>query len=229
MIPVQQLTPDQAAEELGALLDAKFLVEEDVIALHHWKTEHAQRQTDLEMWLMLHPPIPQDAPPQQLATTPEAPKEKPMDHLKLTPKQRLENLTAAYADALEKVQSDLTSKKLRSMVANLKHSIKALCTSYKLTLPELVPVPPLGDPKPKGTTRPQDKPVKKAPAPPKALPRKVAEGEAHPYEPPTAGDLREALDVLLHAPETSYIPTVTDPVCGSAGLPRMEFSICENL
>ena len=147
-----------------------------------------------------------------------------MDHLKLTPKQRLENLTAAYADALEKVQSDLTSKKLRSMVANLKHSIKALCTSYKLTLPELVPVPPLGDPKPKGTTRPQDKPVKKAPAPPKALPRKVAEGEAHPYEPPTAGDLREALDVLLHAPETSYIPTVTDPVCGSAGLPRMEFS-----
>ena len=31
MIPVQQLTPDQAAEELGALLDAKFLVEEELV------------------------------------------------------------------------------------------------------------------------------------------------------------------------------------------------------
>ena len=77
---IQTLTPDQAAEELALLLDEKFLVEDDPIQLHHWKEKNAQRQMDLEMWLMIHPPAvdetpapgsevvhSEDAPPPELA------------------------------------------------------------------------------------------------------------------------------------------------------------------
>ena len=59
---IQTLTPDQAAEELALLLDEKFLVEDDPIQLHHWKEKNAQRQMDLEMWLMIHPPAVDETP-----------------------------------------------------------------------------------------------------------------------------------------------------------------------
>ena len=52
---VHTLTYDQAVDELAAIFDARP-ADDQVIELHHWKEENAQRAVDLEAWILMKTP-----------------------------------------------------------------------------------------------------------------------------------------------------------------------------
>lgn len=58
IIPVHQLTYDQALAELERLLDAKPS-EDQVLEFSKWRLANAERCAELETWCMMH--APQDA------------------------------------------------------------------------------------------------------------------------------------------------------------------------
>ena len=169
--PYHTLSPDQAAEELALLLDEKFLVEDKPIEFHHWKEANAQRVTDLQMWLMLHPVVPADVastpePTSAQAPAPVVPEYKEAVKLsspapkpaanppgrpqKRTPSEKLATLVAEYDRAMEKVRKDPGNRKLRYSTSTVKSHMKALCRQERMSMPKLAPLPELPDPKPLG-------------------------------------------------------------------------------
>ena len=226
---IQTLTPDQAAEELALLLDEKFLVEDDPIQLHHWKEKNAQRQMDLEMWLMIHPPAvdetpapgsevvhSEDAPPQNLQ--PEV-DENPMPTPKVaTPEDRLTANRQKFLDLVAQLQVNPGNQPLRNKASIARSNYRNMEKNYKVAPVELPEIPAHPNPRVFAPPAPKAKKEKPAPAP------KVE--EAHPYEPPTLQDLgittaaraREVSEALMDAQlAASPSPAFSkDPALGQA-------------
>ena len=158
-LPINQLTEDQAVEELARILDLAP-DEADQLAFVHWKQEFSRRAQQLEQHIvhlqkasgadaLLGPePETQDAPPHHLqpepAPGPAATKEKkPMGK---SPKEKLAVQVDLYAENLAKSKADPTNTQLRKNVQTIRWRIGNMTKEFKLTYPDLEPLPPLPNP-----------------------------------------------------------------------------------
>jgi len=64
-----------------------------------------------------------------------------------TPTERLATKVAAYLRGLDRATANPTDRTLRNEANSLKGHVLALCSEYKLTVPDLPPLRPLADPK----------------------------------------------------------------------------------
>ena len=142
---VNTLTEDQAVGELAALLDSAP-PEDQVLEFAVWKRDNSARAQQLEAHIIHLQNLvkKEDAPPQHLQ--PE-PKEKAMVTKKKTPTERLNSLVGQYEAARIKVLADPAAQKLRNAANVVKSHIKAYTSEFKLTMPQLEPLPQLPDPK----------------------------------------------------------------------------------
>ena len=142
---VNTLTEDQAVGELAALLDSAP-PEDQVLEFAVWKRDNSARAQQLEAHIIHLQNLvkKEDAPPQHLQ--PE-PKEKAMVTKKKTPTERLNSLVGKYEAARIKVLADPAAQKLRNAANVVKSHIKAYTSEFKLTMPQLEPLPQLPDPK----------------------------------------------------------------------------------
>jgi hypothetical protein len=213
-LPINQMTSDQALDELVRLTDLRP-PDEDVLGVIHWQQENSHRAQQLEAHI-LHlaktsgagalpgpEPEPQDAPPHHLQpeSTPDpaaTPRYAMHPPLKKTPQQKLDHMLDRFATIAAKVQANPGDRDARDDFSTIRSNIKSLVKGTGLPMPKLADLPPLPNPVRKGPA------AKNAPAL-RALPKvQIEKAGPGPYKELTPEDLRALLpdQPVIHISES---------------------------
>ena len=186
-LPINQLTEDQAVEELARILDLAP-DEADQLAFVHWKQEFSRRAQQLEQHIVHLQKVAgadvlpgpeaetQDAPPHHLQPepppSPAATKEKPVS-LRKTDDEKLASTLAYYQGLLARVKVCPGERTLRNDCQKAACAVRAAARKAHHPEPVLEPLPPIPDPRPKGGTHSQEDELPPVPVAPTSALREI--------------------------------------------------------
>jgi hypothetical protein len=137
-----------------------------------------------------------------------------------TPTEKLARRVETYATALAAVKAAPSDRDLRNKASFAKAAVKTCAVSFRLTMPDLEPLPELPDPKPHFRPMPpalegrakrelDPLPVEPVPSVDLVLDEFLPKAGPGPYVPPTAEDLLAEMQRRGQEPESVAAATIT--------------------